>query len=80
METTAPIIERENKMGLSHRTVFELHCDVPACPSTISGPTQQAVVDAAFRDNGWRFAPIQQGHGSVDIVHQCARHTGLEPA
>lgn len=61
-------------MGMAQRTVHEMHCDVAACTSVVTGPTHQTVVDTAFGQGGWRLVPIQRGHGVTEVIHQCDRH------
>jgi hypothetical protein len=60
---------------MSQRTIFELHCDVPACTSVVRGPEHRTVLDSAFGAGGWTLATVQQGHGTTEVIHKCPRHT-----
>lgn len=61
-------------MGMSQRTVYELHCDIAACTSVVTGPTHQVVLETAFGPGGWALSPVQRGHGVTDVIHKCPRH------
>lgn len=65
-------------MGMSNRTVFELHCDVQVCASVIRGPSHQAVLDLAGH-TGWDQSAIQLGHGTTEIFWRCPQHRSGEP-
>jgi hypothetical protein len=65
-------------MGMSSRTVFELHCDVQHCASLIRGPSYQAVMDLALGVGGWGQRVVQLGHGASEIFWQCQHHRAAE--
>jgi hypothetical protein len=66
-------------MGMSSRTVFELHCDVQVCASVIRGPSHQAVMDLALGVGGWGQNVVQLGHGTTEIFWRCPNHGNVEP-
>jgi hypothetical protein len=64
-------------MGMSNRTVFELHCDVQVCASVVRGPSHQMVLDFALNGGGWDRAVVQLGHGATEMIYRCQQHRAV---
>lgn len=61
-------------MGMSQRTIYELHCDIDTCTSVVTGPDQRVVLDTAFGPQGWKLTTVQRGHGITEVINKCGRH------